>query len=60
MKIIFSFDTQYGKFCDALHLPEDHTLTEAEIEAMKQQRLDNWLLAINPPQEALSNNSIQE
>lgn len=60
MKIIFSFDTQYGKFCDALHLPEDHTLTEAEIEAMKQQRLDNWLLEINPPQEALSNNSIQE
>lgn len=43
MTIDFCFDTQYGKFCDALHLPDDHTFAEAEIETMKQQRLDNWI-----------------
>ena len=47
MKIDFSFDTQYGKFCDALHLPDDHALSEAEIEAMKQQRLDNWIAVVS-------------
>ena len=49
MKIDFQFDTQYGRFCDALHLPEDHTYTEAEIEAMKQQRLTNWIAVIESP-----------
>ena len=49
IKIDFSFDTQYGTFSDALHLPDDHTLTDAEIEAMKQQRLDNWLAIVNAP-----------
>ena len=41
MKIDFSFETQYGKFADAIVLPDDHTFSEVEIEAMKQQRLDN-------------------
>lgn len=49
MKIDFSFDTQYGKFCDALHLPDDHTFTESEIDTMKQQRLDNWIAVITAP-----------
>lgn len=49
MKIDFSFDTKYGKFCDAIHLPDDHTHTDAEIEAMKQQRLDNWIAVIEAP-----------
>ncbi len=49
MKIDFFFDTQYGKFCDALHLPDDHTFTESEIDAMKQQRLDNWIAVITAP-----------
>lgn len=49
MKIDFCFETQFGKFCDALHLPDDHTYTDAEIEAMKQERLDNWLQIVNPP-----------
>jgi hypothetical protein len=49
MKIDFFFDTQYGKFCDALHLPDDHTFTESEIDAMKQQRLDSWIAVITAP-----------
>jgi hypothetical protein len=34
-------------FRDALHLPNDHTFTETEIEAMKQTRYDNWYAHIN-------------
>jgi hypothetical protein len=50
IKIDFEFDTQYGKFRDALHLPADHSFTEDDLNAMKQERLDNWLLAVeNPP-----------
>ena len=49
MKIDFEFDTPHGLFRDALHLPDDHTHTDAEIEAMKQQRLDNWVAVITAP-----------
>lgn len=48
IKIDFQFDSPYGRFADALHLPDDHGLTEAEIEALKQQRLDNWLAIVTP------------
>lgn len=48
IKIDFEFDSPYGRFSDALHLPDDHGLTEAEIEALKQQRLDNWLAIVTP------------
>lgn len=34
---------------DALHLEDDHTFSEQEIEAMKQARFDNWLAIINAP-----------
>ena len=49
MKIDFSFDTPYGTFADALWFPDDQTVpSDAEIEAMKQQRLTNWLAAVAP------------
>ena len=51
MKIDFEFTTHYGVFRDALYLDDDHQLTEGEINALKQERLDNWLLIIeNPPE----------
>jgi hypothetical protein len=34
---------------DALVLPDDHVLTDAEIEAMKQARFDNWYAIITTP-----------
>lgn len=34
---------------DALHLEDDHTFSEQEIEAMKQARFDKWLAIINTP-----------
>lgn len=49
IKIDFQFDTKFGKFADALHLPDDHTMSDAEIEAMKQQRLNNWLAIVDAP-----------
>ncbi len=47
MKIDFCVDTQYGRFCDALYV--DDTTDEATIEAMKQQRVDNWIAVITAP-----------
>jgi len=34
---------------DALVLDDDHTFTDAEIEAMKQARFDNWYKIITTP-----------
>ena len=51
MKIDFEFTTPYGVFRDALYLDDDHQLTEAEVNALKQERLDNWLAAIESPPE---------
>lgn len=51
MKIDFEIETQYGVFRDALYLEDGHQLTEEEINALKQERLDNWLYIIeNPPE----------
>lgn len=52
IRIVFEYTTQYGIFRDALHLEENHGLSDEQIEAMKQERLNNWLSLIeNPPQE---------
>jgi hypothetical protein len=48
MIINFSFDTPYGRFSDALHFG-DEAPSDAEIEAMKQARLDSWVAAITAP-----------
>lgn len=49
IKIDFEFDTPHGVFRDALHLPVDHTFTDAEIQAMKEQRRDNWIAVVTAP-----------
>ena len=51
MKIDFEFETDHGKFRDALHLPDDHGLSDAEIEVMKEERRDNWIAAVTAPSE---------
>jgi hypothetical protein len=53
MKIDFEFTTPYGVYRDALYLDDDHQLTEAEINALKQERLDNWLAIIESPTESV-------
>lgn len=56
MKIDFEFDTSHGVFRDALHLPDDHSFTDVEIELMKQQRRDNWIAVVTapPPEEVVN------
>ena len=50
MKIDFEFNTPYGKFSDAVWFPDDQPVpSDVEIEAMKQQRLDNWLALVTAP-----------
>lgn len=49
IKIDFEFDTPHGVFRDALHLPDDHAFTEDEIQAMKEQRRDNWIAIVTAP-----------
>lgn len=49
MKIRFTLDSQFGKYTDALTLPDDHSFSDEEIEAMKQQRLNNWLAVMTAP-----------
>ena len=50
MKIDFEFDTPYGKFADALWFSDDEpTPSDAEIEILKQQRLNDWLAIFTAP-----------
>lgn len=49
IKIDFEFDTPHGVFRDALHLPNDHAFTEDKIQAMKEQRRDNWIAVVTAP-----------
>ena len=48
MQIRFTFDTRFGSFSDALYLDDDHSFTDSEVEAMKQERLANWLAIVDP------------
>lgn len=47
MKISFSYETAYGRFSDALNLPDDAVYTNTEIEAMQLARLDAWLAIVS-------------
>lgn len=52
IKIDFTKTTPSGSiYSDAIYLPEDHTFTEEEIEAMKQKRYDDWLEYLTTPRE---------
>ena len=49
MKIEIEFDTPEGVFRDCLHLPDDHTFTEAELTTMAQERLAAWMAMFSNP-----------
>jgi len=52
MKIDFEFETPFGKFADALWFHDEQSVpSDEEIEAMKQERLNNWLALVNPVKE---------
>jgi hypothetical protein len=48
-KIVFEFTTKHGIYRDALYLPAGHTYTDAEINTMKKERVQNWLAIVEAP-----------
>ena len=47
---MIKIDFEINGFSDALHLADEHGLSDVEIEAMKQARYDKWKDFIdNPP-----------
>jgi len=60
IKIDFTFDTEYGVFSDALVLPEDHGFTDAQLDEMKQDRVDNWIAIITEPSEEVVEAPIED
>lgn len=62
MKIDFEFQTEHGLFRDALHLPDDHGLTDEQLDAMKQQRVDNWIAVVTAPpaEEVIEETPVEE
>lgn len=53
--MILNFEiTQNGyTLKDAIVLHDDHTFTDAEIEAMKQKRFDDWYAIVTAPTEEI-------
>ena len=49
MQIIFEYDHNGIIFRGALNLPDEHTYTDDELEAMKQAHISDWLTAITDP-----------
>ena len=60
VKIDFEIETKYGLFGDALHLEDDHGLTEEQIEAMKQERVDNWVAHVEAASAPKDEEPVQE
>lgn len=51
IKIDFTIEKDSLSFTDAIVLPDDHDMTDAEIEAMKQARFDAWYAIVTAPSE---------
>jgi len=49
IKIDFEMNDGTYFYRDAIHLPEDHTFTDADIEQIKQDRFNNWITIITTP-----------
>ena len=49
MKIDFEKTDGTYTLVDAIRLPDDHTLSDDELDAMKQKRFDDWVAIITAP-----------
>lgn len=49
IRVPFQVETQYGMYCDVLHFPEDQVPPDDEIERLKQERVDNWIIFVTTP-----------
>jgi hypothetical protein len=50
IKIEFEVTQNGYSFKDAIVLPENHNLTESQIEEMKQKRFNDWYAIVTAPQ----------
>jgi len=57
VKIVFEAMTAYGMYRDALYFQEGEVPPEAEIERLKQERIDNWITIVAAMHEAAANQS---
>lgn len=46
---MITINFEINSYSDALILPDDHGLSNVEIEAIKQQRYNNWYAIVNSP-----------
>jgi hypothetical protein len=51
IRIDFKIERDGFVFADAIHLPSDHTMSDAEIEAVKQARFEAWYTLVTTPVE---------
>jgi hypothetical protein len=58
MKIDFEVQTKYGVFRDAIHTPVE--LTQEQIEAIKTERVNNWIAVIEAPQPEIEEDHIRD
>lgn len=49
VQINFEAQTPYGPYRDTLYFQEGEVPPEAEIERLKQERVDNWIAVITAP-----------
>lgn len=45
--IEFEIESEHGIFRDAIVLPDDHGMTDEQIDAMKQARFQNWAATVS-------------
>lgn len=53
IQIAFEYTTKYGVYRDAIYLPPDHGLTDADINSMKHKRVQDWIAVIESSSEIL-------
>ena len=53
VKIEFEFETEFGTYKDALYFEEGAVPSDAEVEVMKQSRVDNWMLMVDPSNQTM-------
>lgn len=61
VQIVFSVDTKYGSYQDALYINYDEypNMTQENIEVLKQERVNNWIFQIeNPAPQQLENQEL--
>lgn len=60
MKIEFEITKDGMTFRDAIVLPENHGMSDEQIEAIKQKRFDDWYAIVTAPQEEVAEESEEE